>query len=143
MQKCIIVAGDDHLSKQANENATLLFQCLVRSTLCTKLVSEKFRLSLEAFEWLIGEIENRFKQAQVKSNLSFYVKSSTEWHLGFWSIVSKYSYGLLSWTKLCVTCVSQSGLTLVLELFMSLQFYFKLALISNLFIKFRFNLVKW
>ncbi|KAL1115611.1 hypothetical protein AAG570_005901 [Ranatra chinensis] len=66
LQKCIIVAGDDHLSKQANENATLLFQCLVRSTLCTKLVSEKFRLSSEAFEWLIGEIENRFKQAQVQ-----------------------------------------------------------------------------
>lgn len=36
-----------------------------RSTLCTKLVSERFRLSSEAFEWLIGEIENRFKQAQV------------------------------------------------------------------------------
>ncbi|XP_014262669.1 DNA-directed RNA polymerase II subunit RPB1 [Cimex lectularius] len=66
LQKCIIVAGDDHLSKQANENATLLFQCLVRSTLCTKLVSEKFRLSSEAFEWLIGEIENRFKQAQAQ-----------------------------------------------------------------------------
>ncbi|BES92171.1 Hypothetical protein polymerase [Nesidiocoris tenuis] len=66
LQKCIIVAGDDHLSKQANENATLLFQCLVRSTLCTKSVSEKFRLSQEAFEWLIGEIENRFKQAQAQ-----------------------------------------------------------------------------
>ncbi|KAK9505662.1 hypothetical protein O3M35_009660 [Rhynocoris fuscipes] len=66
LHKCVIVAGDDHLSKQANENATLLFQCLVRSTLCTKLVSEKFRLSSEAFEWLIGEIENRFKQAQAQ-----------------------------------------------------------------------------
>lgn len=65
LQKCIIVAGDDHLSKQANENATLLFQCLVRSTLCTKLISEKYRLSSEAFEWLTGEIENRFQQAQV------------------------------------------------------------------------------
>ncbi|XP_039291023.1 DNA-directed RNA polymerase II subunit RPB1 [Nilaparvata lugens] len=64
LQKCIIVAGNDHLSRQANENATLLFQCLVRSTLCTKLVSEKFRLSTEAFEWLVGEIENRFQQAQ-------------------------------------------------------------------------------
>lgn len=65
LKKCIIVAGDDHLSKQANENATLLFQCLVRSTLCTKCVSEEFRLSSEAFEWLIGEIETRFQQAQV------------------------------------------------------------------------------
>lgn len=65
MDKCVIVAGQDELSKKANKNATLLFQCLVRSTLCTKLVSENFRLSSEAFEWLVGEIENRFKQAQV------------------------------------------------------------------------------
>ncbi|XP_057339128.1 DNA-directed RNA polymerase II subunit RPB1 [Microplitis mediator] len=65
LEKCIIVAGEDRLSKQANENATLLFRCLVRSTLCTKCVSEEFRLSSEAFEWLIGEIETRFQQAQV------------------------------------------------------------------------------
>lgn len=65
LDKCVIVAGEDHLSKQANTNATLLFQALVRSTLCTKLVAEKFRLSSEAFEWLIGEIEHRFHQAQV------------------------------------------------------------------------------
>ncbi|KAG8036703.1 hypothetical protein G9C98_004025 [Cotesia typhae] len=65
LERCIIVAGDDRLSKQANENATLLFRCLVRSTLCTKCVSEEFRLSSEAFEWLIGEIETRFQQAQV------------------------------------------------------------------------------
>ncbi|XP_012276630.1 DNA-directed RNA polymerase II subunit RPB1 [Orussus abietinus] len=65
LDKCIIVDGEDRLSKQANENATLLFQCLVRSTLCTKCVSEEFRLSGEAFEWLLGEIETRFQQAQV------------------------------------------------------------------------------
>ncbi|CAD6232211.1 GSCOCG00001801001-RA-CDS [Cotesia congregata] len=65
LERCIIVAGEDRLSKQANENATLLFRCLVRSTLCTKCVSEEFRLSSEAFEWLIGEIETRFQQAQV------------------------------------------------------------------------------
>uniref|UniRef100_A0A8W7PFP6 DNA-directed RNA polymerase subunit n=1 Tax=Anopheles coluzzii TaxID=1518534 RepID=A0A8W7PFP6_ANOCL len=64
LQRCVIVAGTDRLSKQANENATLLFQCLVRSTLCTKYVAEEFRLNNEAFEWLIGEIETRFQQAQ-------------------------------------------------------------------------------
>ncbi|XP_063701054.1 DNA-directed RNA polymerase II subunit RPB1 [Culicoides brevitarsis] len=64
LSKCVIVAGSDRLSKQANENATLLFQCLVRSTLCTKYVAEEFRLNNEAFEWLIGEIETRFQQAQ-------------------------------------------------------------------------------
>lgn len=65
LNKCIIVAGNDRLSKQANENATLLFQCLIRSTLCTKYVAEEYRLNHEAFEWLIGEIETRFQQAQV------------------------------------------------------------------------------
>lgn len=64
LSKCVIVAGPDRLSKQANENATLLFQCLVRSTLCTKIVAEDHRLNTEAFEWLIGEIETRFQQAQ-------------------------------------------------------------------------------
>ncbi|XP_030760113.1 DNA-directed RNA polymerase II subunit RPB1-like [Sitophilus oryzae] len=63
--KCVIVVGEDRLSIQANENATLLFQCLVRSTLCAKLVSEQYRLTTEAFEWLLGEIETRFQQAQV------------------------------------------------------------------------------
>lgn len=65
LTKCVIVAGNDRLSKQANENATLLFQCLVRSTLCTKYVAEEFRLTNEAFDWLVGEIESRFQQAQV------------------------------------------------------------------------------
>lgn len=65
LDKCVIVAGEDALSKQANINATLLFRALIRSTLCTKLVSENYRLSSEAFEWLIGEIESRFHQAQV------------------------------------------------------------------------------
>ena len=50
---------------QANANATVLMNALVRSTLCAKKVIEEYRLSSEAFEWLIGEIETRFQQAQV------------------------------------------------------------------------------
>lgn len=63
LKKCCIVAGNDQISIQANENAKLLFQCLVRSTLCTKKVAEEYRLTTEAFNWLIGEIETRFNQA--------------------------------------------------------------------------------
>lgn len=63
LKKCIIVRGEDKLSQQANDNATTLFQCLVRSTLCTKLVAERHRLSKEAFEWVLGEIEHRFMTA--------------------------------------------------------------------------------
>ncbi|KAJ8310654.1 hypothetical protein KUTeg_012519 [Tegillarca granosa] len=61
--KLITVPGDDRLSIQANANATLLMKCLVRSTLCAKRVTEEFRLSSEAFEWLLGEIETRFQQS--------------------------------------------------------------------------------
>ncbi|OWF51528.1 DNA-directed RNA polymerase II subunit RPB1-like [Mizuhopecten yessoensis] len=60
------VPGPDRLSVQANYNATILIKCLVRSTLCAKRVTEEFRLSSEAFEWLLGEIETRFQQAHVQ-----------------------------------------------------------------------------
>merc|ERR1719192_2989751 len=64
LKKCIVVPGEDRLSQQANENATILFQCLVRSTLCPKMVAEHHKLSEEAFDWLLGEIETKFQQAQ-------------------------------------------------------------------------------
>ena len=64
LKRCIVVPGEDRLSQQANENATILFQCLVRSTLCTKMVAETHKLSEEAFDWLLGEIETKFQQAQ-------------------------------------------------------------------------------
>lgn len=63
LNKCTIVRGEDKMSVQANMNATTLFQCLVRSMLCTKMVAENHRLSEEAFEWLLGEIESKFHQA--------------------------------------------------------------------------------
>jgi len=65
LKKCIIVPGNDRLSLQANDNATILFQCLIRSTLCTKMIAETHKLSEEAFDWLLGEIEARFQQSQV------------------------------------------------------------------------------
>ncbi|XP_061171699.1 DNA-directed RNA polymerase II subunit RPB1-like [Saccostrea echinata] len=64
-KRLVVVVGEDRLSIQANANATLLIKCLIRSTLCAKRVTEEFRLSSEAFEWLIGEIESKFQQAQV------------------------------------------------------------------------------
>ena len=66
VKRLTIVPGEDRLSVQANQNATLLFRCLLRSTLCTKKVTEQDRLSSEAFDWLIGEIETRFQQSQVQ-----------------------------------------------------------------------------
>uniref|UniRef100_A0A671QSR8 DNA-directed RNA polymerase subunit n=1 Tax=Sinocyclocheilus anshuiensis TaxID=1608454 RepID=A0A671QSR8_9TELE len=62
-KKLVIVNGEDQLSRQAQENATLLFNIHLRSTLCSKRMTEEFRLSTEAFEWLLGEIETKFNQS--------------------------------------------------------------------------------
>lgn len=66
-RKLIIVVGEDQISLQANENATLLMKALIRSTLCTKRVAEEHSLTSEAFEWVLGEIETKFQQAMVRS----------------------------------------------------------------------------
>lgn len=42
-----------------------------RSTLCTKRVSGEYKLTPEAYEWILGEIETRFQQAQV--SLVYYI----------------------------------------------------------------------
>lgn len=64
-KKLVIVPGDDRISNQAQYNATLLMNILLRSMLCSKKMAERHKLNEEAFEWLLGEIETRFQQAQV------------------------------------------------------------------------------
>ena len=68
-KKLVIVEGDDVLSVQAQSNATLLFNAHLRSVLCSKRMAGEHKLSTEAFEWLLGEIETRFQQAQVRAGL--------------------------------------------------------------------------
>ncbi|KAK7274223.1 hypothetical protein RIF29_15304 [Crotalaria pallida] len=60
-----VVPGEDLLSQEAQKNATLLFNILPRSTFASKRVLEEYKLSHEAFEWVVGEIESRFLQSQV------------------------------------------------------------------------------
>lgn len=66
-KKLVIVNGDDPLSRQAQQNATLLFNIHLRSTLCSKRMTEEFRLTTEAYDWLLGEIETKFNQSIVSS----------------------------------------------------------------------------
>ncbi|KAI9219424.1 Rna polymerase II [Blastocladiella britannica] len=61
----IVVPGDDKISIEAQRNATLLMQILIRSTLATKRVLEEFRLDQRAFDYIVGEIRTRFVRAQV------------------------------------------------------------------------------
>ncbi|KAI7750930.1 hypothetical protein M8C21_003095 [Ambrosia artemisiifolia] len=60
-----VVPGDDLLSIEAQKNATLFFNILLRSTFASKRVLSEYRLTREAFEWVIGEIESRFLQSLV------------------------------------------------------------------------------
>ncbi|CAK4403904.1 unnamed protein product [Aphanomyces euteiches] len=63
----IVVKGDDHLSVEAQENATLLFQILLRSTLAVKRMLLEYRLNNSAFEWLLGEIKSKFLASLVSA----------------------------------------------------------------------------
>ncbi|KAJ1332825.1 hypothetical protein BSLG_008454 [Batrachochytrium salamandrivorans] len=65
LEGLVVVRGKDELSLEAQYNATLLFQILLRSTLATRRVIEDYHLSTQAFDWLLGEIDSRFNQAIV------------------------------------------------------------------------------
>ncbi|KAL9230059.1 hypothetical protein vseg_005452 [Gypsophila vaccaria] len=60
-----VVPGDDFLSMEAQKNAILFFNILLRSTLASKRVLKEFKLNREAFAWVVGEIESRFLQSLV------------------------------------------------------------------------------
>lgn len=69
--KLVIVKGEDRISRQAQYNATLLMNILLRSTLCARQMAETHKLNAEAFEWLLGEIQTRFEQSQVGQILHY------------------------------------------------------------------------
>jgi len=65
IDRLIVVPGPDGLSKEAQENATLLIEILIRSKLASKVVLVKHRLTQEAFLSLISQIESRFFKSMV------------------------------------------------------------------------------
>ena len=65
LQRLIVVPGKDTLSVQAQDNATNLFQIMVRSTLASKLVVKEHRLSKVAWDTIIDQVEIQFNRAIV------------------------------------------------------------------------------
>ena len=59
----VVVPGDDVLSVEAQKNATLMVQANFRSVLSSKKCTQKYRLTPEAFEWVIGECLTRFRNS--------------------------------------------------------------------------------
>lgn len=67
-----VVHGEDPLSRHSNLQATKLMRSLVHASLCAKSVTQEHRLSSEAFDWLLAQIECRFQQAQVGLQFQLY-----------------------------------------------------------------------
>ncbi|OWZ41000.1 DNA-directed RNA polymerase II subunit RPB1 [Cryptococcus neoformans c8] len=65
--RLLVVRGDDKLSRAAQKNATLVFNMLLRSHLATRRVLEEYHLNREAFDWVIGEVEQIFNKAVVNA----------------------------------------------------------------------------
>jgi DNA-directed RNA polymerase II subunit RPB1 len=65
LDRLVVVVGDDPLSAEAQNNATLLYRILVRGMLASKRVLKDFRLSEAALNWVLGEVETRFNHAMV------------------------------------------------------------------------------
>ncbi len=64
-KRVVVIPGEDELSKEAQQNATLLFRIMLRQTLATRRVLEEYKLNKVAFDFVVGEIESRFRQALV------------------------------------------------------------------------------
>lgn len=67
LDKLVIVRGDDPISREAQDSATILFKALVRSQLAYKRLVERHSLNKLAFDNILGEIESRFLRAAVSA----------------------------------------------------------------------------
>lgn len=65
IRRLIVVRGSDSLSIEAQDNATRLYMCHLRSRLCFRRLVLEGNLNKVAFDWVLGEIESRFAKAAV------------------------------------------------------------------------------
>ncbi len=65
LDQLVIVRGDDPLSLEAQESATLLFKAHLRSRLAFKRLVKEYSLNKLAFENVLGDIATRFAKAAV------------------------------------------------------------------------------
>lgn len=65
MDRLPVIRGDDELSREAQDNATLLFRCQLRARLAFKQLVVEHSLTKLAFDNIIGGIESRFLAAAV------------------------------------------------------------------------------
>ncbi|EFQ98500.1 DNA-directed RNA polymerase II subunit RPB1 [Nannizzia gypsea CBS 118893] len=63
LDRLLVVRGDDPLSREAQESATLLFKAQLRSRLAFRRLVVEYSLNKLAFQHVLGAIESRFGKA--------------------------------------------------------------------------------
>ncbi|EEH50668.2 hypothetical protein PABG_12250 [Paracoccidioides brasiliensis Pb03] len=63
LDRLVVVRGDDVISREAQESATLLFKAQLRSRLAFRRLVTEYSLNKLAFQHVLGAIENRFSRA--------------------------------------------------------------------------------
>ncbi|KAH9075609.1 beta and beta-prime subunits of DNA dependent RNA-polymerase [Lactarius deliciosus] len=64
-KKLVVVRSEDPISRECQANATLNFCMHLRASFATRRVLEKYHLTREAFDWVLGEVETKFNQSIV------------------------------------------------------------------------------
>jgi DNA-directed RNA polymerase II subunit RPB1 len=67
LDRLVVVRGPDPISRESQRNATILFGSLIRSALATRPIIEEYHLNREAYDWVIGEVEQLFNKAIVNA----------------------------------------------------------------------------
>ncbi|RYP54792.1 hypothetical protein DL768_000520 [Monosporascus sp. mg162] len=65
LDRMVVVRGSDPVSREADENSTILFKALLRSRLAFKRIAVQQRLDKLAFHHVLGELESRWQRAFV------------------------------------------------------------------------------
>jgi DNA-directed RNA polymerase II subunit RPB1 len=65
LDKLVVIRGDDPLSVEAQDSATQLFKCHLRSRLAFKRLVTEYKLNKLAFEHVLGDLMERFLRAAV------------------------------------------------------------------------------
>jgi DNA-directed RNA polymerase II subunit RPB1 len=63
LERLVVVRGEDKLSKEAQEHATLIFKAYLRTRLAFKRLVKEHHLNKLALDNILGELENRFLRA--------------------------------------------------------------------------------
>ncbi|KAH7390937.1 hypothetical protein DE146DRAFT_618562 [Phaeosphaeria sp. MPI-PUGE-AT-0046c] len=65
LDSLMVIRGDDPLSIEAQDSATYLFKCHLRSRLAFKRLVNEYSMSKKALDYVLGELQDRFLKAAV------------------------------------------------------------------------------